>query len=279
VIKYPDSKIAIITGATSGLGKETALALAGMNASIVLPTRNLKKGNLVKKQITDKTGNPDIYVMECDLASFESIRKFAGDYKKRFSRLHILVNNAGIWENKRKETSDGIEVNFGVNHLAHFLLTSLLMDELRKSTQARIVNVSSSAHMIGRMNFSDPEGRKNFSSIRSYGQSKLANILFTRFLADKVRKEGITVNCLHPGVVATNLFDKLHPVIRYFAGLFMISCKKGAETIVYLAASPDVEGVSGEYFVRKKIKKPWSHALDDRAAARLWELSREYTGL
>ncbi len=275
----PDGKIAIITGATSGLGKETAFALAGMNAILVLPTRNLIKGELVKNQITDKTGNPDIYVMECDLASFDSIRRFTVEFKKRFDRLHVLVNNAGIWERRRKETSDGIEMNFGVNHLAHFLLTNLLMDKLRRSTPARIINVSSSAHKVGRMNFSDPEGRKKFSSIRSYGQSKLANILFTRFLADKARKEGVTVNCLHPGVVATNLFDKLHPALRYVAGLFMISCKKGAETIVYLATSPEVEGVSGEYFVRKKIRKPWSPALDDRAAARLWELSREYTGV
>jgi retinol dehydrogenase 12 len=274
-----EGKNVIITGATSGIGEETALNLAGRKARLILPVRNIEKGERVKKKIIEKTGNPDIHIMKCDLASFESIRQFAFMYKNRFKILHVLINNAGLWEIRRKETSDGIEMNFGVNHLAPYLLTGLLLEELRAGAPSRIINVSSNAHMYGKINFGDIEGKKNYNCILAYGRSKLANILFTRFLADMVSEDGITVNCLHPGLVDTNLFNQLHPVLTAVTSLFMINSRKGSETIIYLATSPGVEGVSGEYFVRKKIKKPRSHALDDRAAARLWELSREYTGI
>ena len=274
-----DSKYVIITGATSGIGKETAMAIAGENAHIVLPVRNIEKGEKVKKEIAGKSGNPGIYIMECDLAAFDSIRSFAGEYKNRFSKLNLLINNAGIWETKRKETKDCIEKNFGVNHLAPFLLTNLLLDELKAVDFARIINISSEAHRHSKFDFDDPEGKKKFSSFKSYGQSKLANILFTRYLSNLVRDDSITVNCLHPGVVATNLFDKMNPFLKSVFSFFMVSPRKGAETTIYLATSPEIKGQTGEYFVKRKIKRPSSAALDDEAAKKLWEISCDYTGL
>ena len=273
-----DGKNVIITGATSGIGKEAAIEIAKKNPCIVLPVRNLEKGEQVKKQIVAESGNPSIYLMECDLASFDSIRDFAGEFKKRFSRLHLLINNAGIWESKRSETRDGIEMTFGVNHLATFLLTNLLLDEIRGGTPARIINVTSEAHRYTGMNFDDPEGKKKFSSFKAYGQSKLANILFTRYLAEMLREDGVTVHCMHPGFVATHLFDKIAPFLCPVFGLFMKTPRQGAETAVYLASSPEVDGSTGGYYVNKKKKNPSRAALDDEAAKKLWELSSEYTG-
>lgn len=272
-------KNVIITGGTSGIGKEAAFSMAAKNASIILPSRNLEKGEMVRDQIIDKTGNKSVHIMKCDLASFDSIRSFVSEFKERYDNLHLLVNNAGIWETKKKESADGIELNFAVNHLAPFLLTSLLVDELRRGAPARIINVSSDFHRHWKMDFNDPESKKRFSSIRSYGRSKLANILFTRYLADITEKEGITVNAMHPGFVATNLFDRMTPFFRKIARPFMISSREGAATIVYLATSPDLEGVTGEYFVRKKMKKPSGAARNRKSAEKLWNISREYTGV
>lgn len=274
-----DEKIAVITGATSGIGKETALAIAGQNATVVMPVRDIEKGNLVREQIAGSSGNPGIHVMKCDLASFESIHNFADEFKRCFSRLHILVNNAGLWEAKRRETRDGIEMNFGVNHLAPFLLTGLLVDQLKSSAPARVINVSSEAHRFAKMNFDDPEGKKRFCSFMAYGQSKLANILFTRELARRSGEYLITVNCLHPGIVATHLFDGMITVPEPLLRLLFASPRQGAETTIYLVSEPDLNGMTGKYFVRKKPRIPSSAALDDRAAKRLWELSEEYTGM
>ena len=274
-----DGKNVIITGATSGIGTEAAIEIAKKNPCLVLPVRNLEKGEQVKKQIVAKSGNPSVYLMKCDLASFDSIRDFAREYTKRFSGLHLLINNAGIWEFKKSETKDGIEMTFGVNHLGPFLLTNLLLDEIRGGTPARIINVSSEAHRYTGMNFDDPEGKKKFSSFKAYGQSKLANILFTRYLAEMLREDGVNVNCLHPGAVATHLFDKIAPFLIPVLGFFMKTPRQGAETIVFLASSPEVDGSTGGYYVSKKNKKPSKAALDNESAKKLWELSSEYTGI
>ena len=274
-----DGKIIVLTGATSGIGEDAAFSLAGMGSILVLPVRNMEKGGNVKNRIIEQTGNADIHLMECDLASFESIRGFSAAFKSRFNKLHVLINNAGLWERDRKETADGIEMNFGVNHLAPFLLTNLLLDELRSGAPSRVINVSSSAHRYGKIDFDDPEGKKRYCNIKAYGQSKNANILFTRHLSRMVKKDGTTVNCLHPGFVATHLFDRLNPVIRYGGRLFMINPHRGADTIVHLASSGEVGGVTGEYFARKKIRKPAASARDDTAAEKLWKLSRQYTGI
>ncbi len=269
-------KNAIITGATSGIGRITALAIAEKGARLVLPVRNMAKGEELKQEIGEKTGNTSVELISCHLDSLESIRQFAEEYKQKHDTLHLLVNNAGTWEVKRRESEDGIEMNFAVNHLAPFMLTYLLLDTIKASAPARIVNVSSSAHKQTKMNFDDLEGKKRWSSMRSYGQGKLANILFTRKLAKDLEGTGVTANCLHPGVVSTRLFDKMPLVFRKIFGLFMITPEKGAETSIYLAASPEVEGVSGGYFVKKKQARPTRHAMDMDVAERLWEVSEEY---
>lgn len=272
-------KTAIITGATSGIGKVTALAIARDGAHLVLPVRNIEKGEALKEEIVKETGNRSVELMSCDLASMDSIRSFAKSFLVKYDRLHLLVNNAGLWESKRKESADGIEMNFAVNHLAPFLMTNLLMDVIKKSTPARIINVSSTAHKYAKMNFDDLECKKRWDSMKSYAQSKLANIFFTRKLAHELEGTGITVNCLHPGVVSTHLFDNMPGFFRRIFGLFMISPEKGAETSIFLATSPEVEGITGAYFKKKKSAKTTSHAEDMKAADILWDVSKEYCGL
>ena len=272
-------KTAIITGASSGIGRVTALALAAEGTSLVLPVRNMEKGEAVKQEVIKKTENTAVDLMPIDMASFDSIRRFAEQFKEKHDELHLLINNAGTWETKKRLTEDGIEMNFAVNHLAPFLLTNLLLDTIVASAPARIVNVSSAAHKQATMNVDDLEGKQRWSSMRSYSQSKLANIFFTRYLARELDGSGVTVNCLHPGVVSTALFDKMSGFMRRLFGLFMISPEKGAETTIYLATSPGVEGVSGAYFAKKKQAKTSRHAKDMAVAEKLWKVSKNYCGL
>lgn len=272
-------KTAIITGATSGIGKVTALAIAREGAHLVLPVRNMEKGEALKEEIKQETGSTKVELMSCNLASLDSVRSFAKQFLAKYDRLDLLINNAGLWEAKQKESADGIEMNFAVNHLAPFLLTNLLLDLIKKSAPARIINVSSTAHKYAKMNFADIEGKKGWGSMKSYAQSKLANIFFTRKLAHELAGTGVTANCLHPGVVNTRLFDNMPGFFRRIFGLFMISPEKGAETSIFLATSPEVEGVSGAYYKKKKMAKTTRHAEDMKAADMLWEVSKEYCGL
>lgn len=272
-------KTAIITGATSGLGRVTAMTLARRGAELVLPVRSTEKGEALKKEIRDKTGNASVEVMSCNLASMNSIRQFAEAFREKHDRLHILINNAGIWEMKRRQSDDGIEMNFAVNHLAPFLLTNLLIDIIKASAPARIINVSSMIHKQARMKFDDLEGKKRWNRMQAYAQSKLANILFTKKLARDLKGSGILVNCLHPGVVNTNLFDQMPAFSRKIFELFMISPEKGAQTTIYLATSPLINGISGEYFAKGKMAKTTRHAQDMKVADRLWEVSEVYCGL
>ncbi len=274
-----NGKNAMITGATSGIGRVTAFEIAGRGARLILPVRNMEKGEVLKSDIRRETGSTKVELMHCDLASLNSIRQLALDFEKNHDRLHLLVNNAGLWEVKRKESEDHIEMNFAVNHLAPFLLTMLLLPVIRKSSPARIVNVSSTAHKYGTMRFDDLEGKKRWGSMQSYAQSKLANILFTRKLAGVLEGSGVTVNCLHPGVVNTGLFANMPGPFHGLFSLFMISPEKGARTSIYLATSPDVEGVTGEYFAKRKREKTSAQAGDMKAADMLWEISKEYCGL
>lgn len=273
------NKTAIITGATSGIGRVTAIDIAREGARMVLPVRNIEKGKALKDEIEKETGNTNVEIMHCNLASLDSVRQFAKDFQKKHDKLHLLVNNAGLWETKRKESDDGIEMNFAVNHLAPFLMTNLLLDTIKKSAPARIISVASNAHKYGKMRFNDPEGKKSWGSMQSYAQSKLANILFTRRLARDLEGSGVTANCLHPGVVNTQLFSKLPGVIQKISSLFMITPEKGAQTSIYLATSPDVENITGEYFDKQKIAKTTAHARDMQVADTLWEVSKEYCEL
>ena len=270
-------KTCLITGATSGIGKVTAIKLAKEEAFIVLASRNLEKGEKTKQEIIDTTGNKNIEVMFCDLASMKSIRDFVGSFKEKYNDLHILINNAGLWEFKRKESEDGIEMNFAVNHLAPFLFTNLLLDLLRNSAPARIINVSSMAHKMTKVNFDDIEGKKSWNGFKSYSMSKLCNILFTKKLSNILEGTAVTVNCLHPGLVSTALFNKMNKFLKNIVGYFMITPEKGAETSIYLATSDEVKNISGEYFVKKKIASPSKAAKDQKAINKLWDLSLKYT--
>jgi retinol dehydrogenase 12 len=272
-------KFCIITGATSGIGRETAKVLAAQGVKLVLPIRDTMKGDSLREEILNQTPGAYLEFIHCDLASMRSIRNFASEYKKKHSKLHLLINNAGIWETKRNLTQDGIEKNFAVNHLAPFLLTNLLLDVIKASSPARIINVSSEAHRQGVIRFDDLEFETKYSSFRSYAQSKLANILFTKKLSQKLKGSGVTANCLHPGVVSTNLFDKMPKLLMGLMSLIMITPQKGAQTTLYLAMSEEVEHTSGEYFAKSKRKKPAAGALRQDTADKLWELSEKYVGI
>lgn len=268
-----NSKIAIITGSTSGIGKETAKALADEGMHLVLPVRNMEKGEILKKELEKTTGNTNVALFQCDLESLDSIRAFVAAFKEKYESLHLLINNAGVWFSKRELTKDGYEKNFAVNHLAHFLLTVELLELLKKNTHARIINVSSEAHKFSRMNFDDLQSEKSFSSFKAYGQSKLANILFTRHLAKLLTGTGVTANCLHPGVVSTNLFDKMNGFMKSVFKLFMTTPQKGATTTIYLALSEEVKSKTALYFKKKKAVTPQKYALNEADAEKLWALS------
>lgn len=272
------SKTILITGATSGIGKETAIGLAELGATIVFTARDKQKAKSTKKEIIEKTGNKNIDHIECDLSSFASIRNFCKEYKSRYKKLHILINNAGVWNFKRKQSIDGIENTFHVNYLAPFLMTNLLLDTIKKSAPARIINVSSGLHR-GTINFDDIEFKKSFSSMKAYSQSKLALILFTRHLAKKLEGTKVTVNSVHPGFIATDLGRDAGQITNKFFRLFGKSPKKGAETSIYLASSPEVETVTGEYFVNKKMTQSSKKSYDMDLAKRLWSVSKKYTGI
>jgi NAD(P)-dependent dehydrogenase (short-subunit alcohol dehydrogenase family) len=269
----------LLTGSTSGIGKVAAVELARQDVDLILPVRNLDKGEQLKKQIAESTGNTGIHIFECDLASFDSIRRFAGEFKKSFSHLDVLINNAGVLEKNRNETKDGIETTFAVNHLAPFLMTGLLTDELKAGAPSRIINVASEMHRYTKMNFDDPEGRKKFTGWLAYSQSKLANLLFTRYLSAKYSENEIASFALHPGSIGTGLYRKQNPLLKQLTSLLMKSPQKGIESVVYLATATDLNGLSGKYFIRKKTSRPSHYATNDKDAERLWELSRKYTGI
>jgi NAD(P)-dependent dehydrogenase (short-subunit alcohol dehydrogenase family) len=272
-----NGKIVLITGATSGIGYETALALAKKNATVVITARNMEKGNSVKEDLILKSTNLDIHFLECDLASFESIKRFAAEFRNNFDKLHILINNAGIWDFTRRESRDGIENTFATNHLAPFLITYLLIDILIKSSPARIINLTSGLH-FGSINFHDIEFSRGFSGFKAYKQSKLANILFTRSLSKRLNGNGITVNCVHPGMVNTNLARDAGWFLRGAFKLFGKSPQKGAQTSIYLATSPEVKNITGEYFSNCKVKRSSKQSYDMVMADKLWKISEKYIG-
>jgi NAD(P)-dependent dehydrogenase (short-subunit alcohol dehydrogenase family) len=268
-------KICLITGGTSGIGRQTALALARQGAHVVITYRDQAKARATEKYIKARTG-VGIDAFYCELSDFGAIRKFADEFTSKYDRLDVLINNAGIWETPRQLSADGIELNFAVNHLAPFLLTNLLLDTLRKSAPARIITVSSNAHKNTGMRFDDIEMREKFNGFMAYSQSKLANILFSKHLAEMLSKDNVTVNCVHPGVVATKIFDNMGKMAAAMARIFMISAAKGAETSVYLATSDEVSHITGKYFDKKKVVNSSPASEDMEAAQRLWNLSLKY---
>jgi len=274
-----EKRICLITGATSGIGKATAIELARQGFHVVITFRNKEKGDKTIEEIKNLTGSQAIEGLVVDLESFDSIRKFADAFKSKYPRIDVLINNAGIWETKRYESKDGIEKTFAVNHLAPFLLTNLLLEHVRKGNNPRIVNVSSEAHRYASIDFEDIECKKKFGSMKAYGQSKLANILFTKQLAKILDGTAITVNCLHPGVVNTNLFDKFPSFMKSMMSGLLISPEKGARTSVYLATSDEVKNTTAQYFAKMKEKKSNAVSNDMQIAQKLWEISEKYVGL
>ncbi len=247
-----------------------------MGATIILPARNMELAKRVQQEIIAETGNTHIDIMPCDFTSLVSVMAFAKAFQAKYDKLHILVNNAGIMEGSRKVSRDGIELTFAVNHLAPFLLTKLLLDTIKASAPARIVNVASEAHKSGAINFQDIEGKEKYNGWKAYAQSKLANILFTRKLAQSLVGTGVTVNSLHPGVVATNIFNIIPAFLRPIAKIFMLSPADGAETTIYLASSIEVDNITGEYFNKKKVALTSMNAQSADLAERLWAVSEQY---
>ncbi|CAN5741314.1 SDR family oxidoreductase [soil metagenome] len=275
----------VITGGNSGIGRETGVALAGMGAHVVLTARDQRKGEAAAVEARRRSGNDRVETAELDLASFASIRRFAGDLLDRHDRLDVLVNNAGLVLDRRTRTEDGFETTFGVNHLGPFLLTALVRDRLEASQPARIVNVSSTAHTLARngLDFDDLQSERRYSGSKAYGRSKLANVLFTRELARRLVGTGVTANALHPGIIRSGFavdgdVRGVRAVVVRLVRPFLSSAEHGARTSVYVASSPELDGVTGLYFDRQRVAPISAAAADDAAALRLWEVSEELVG-
>ena len=277
-----EGKVCIVTGATSGIGEETALELARMGATVIITARDERKSRATVENISRESGSLQVQGLVADLSVGDHVHKLADEFKQRFDRLDILVNNAGAVFMRRKLNADGIEMTFAVNHLAPYLLTNLLLETLIASAPSRIINVASRSHEDAVIDFTDLSGEDGYSFMRAYGQSKLANVMFTNELARRLEGSGVTANAVHPGFVATNMGANNGRLVKFFLPLtrmFALSPEEGAQTVVYLASSPDVEGVSGEYFYKMHSvpSSPASHNEDQ--AKRLWDISAQMTGL
>jgi NAD(P)-dependent dehydrogenase (short-subunit alcohol dehydrogenase family) len=275
-------KICMVTGATDGIGVPTAHALADMGAHVVVIGRSREKSEKVVEKIKQETGNQAVEYMLADFSDLAQVRNLAQEFKSRHSKLHVLVNNAGVLMITRRYSVDGYEMMFAVNHLAHFLLTMLLLDTIKSSAPARIVNVSSGSHRRGELDFDDLHGRKRFHPGNFYGNSKLANVLFTYELARRLEGTGVTANVLHPGFIRTNMAANNGWFVRLVLPLVHMSSltpEQGAKTNIYLASSPEVEGVTGKYFINCKEVRSSRASHDPESARRLWEESLKLTGL
>jgi NAD(P)-dependent dehydrogenase (short-subunit alcohol dehydrogenase family) len=277
-----NGKVVLITGGTSGIGKASAVALASMGAEVVIVGRNEERGERAAEEIRRESGNEKVSLMLADLSVQADVRRLAEEFKERYDRLDVLVNNAGLVQSERTETPDGIETQLAINHLTPFLLTNLLLDLLKASAPSRIVTVSSDAHRWGKLDLDDLQSRKRYRGMQVYGATKLANILFTRELAERLEGTGVTANAMHPGGVNTNFGNNQRgPMSLLFRAFkpFMRSPEQGADTLVYLALSPEVEGMTGKYLADRKVKVASDEAYDETLQKKLWERSEELTGL
>ncbi len=275
-------KVCMVTGATSGIGKVAARELAQRGAEVVVVGRNEARCEATVSQIRQQTANPSVEFLLADLSSQQEIRRLAREFESRYSRLDVLVNNAGAIMLSRRESVDGIEMTLALNHLAYFLLTNLLLDKLKSSAPARIVNVSSNSHERAKLDFDDLQNRRRYWGFRAYAWSKLENILFSYELARRLEGTGVTVNALHPGLVGTNFLANngaLGRLLKMLVVIKGISPERGARTSIYLASSPELETVTGRYFFQEQEVPSSSASYDEDAARRLWQLSAEMTGL
>jgi NAD(P)-dependent dehydrogenase (short-subunit alcohol dehydrogenase family) len=272
--------VCVVTGATSGIGRAAATALAKLGATVVMVGRDRGRTEAAAAQIAAVSASPPRAEI-ADLASLEQVRGLAGRLAG-LERIDVLINNAGLVLGERRLTPDGLEHVFALNHLAPFLLTNLLLPTLTASAPARVITVTSDAHSAARLDLTDPNLEHGWDSWRSYANSKLANILFTRELARRLDGTGVTANCAHPGVVRTGFGRESRSLLKLgitIARPFMLSPERGADTIVYLASSPDVAGQTGGYYVKRQRREPSAAARDDAAARELWKLSEKMTGL
>jgi NAD(P)-dependent dehydrogenase (short-subunit alcohol dehydrogenase family) len=282
-MKPMTGKTVLITGGTGGIGKAAAIGLASMGARVGITGRDRARAEQAATAIGAESGNPEVDVFVADLSSQAEVRRMAGEVLATYSRLDVLVNNVGGFWAHRHTTVDGLEHTFALNHLAPFLLTSLLLERLTDSAPARIVTVSSGAQSMGKIDFDDLMGEQDYSGQRAYNQSKLANVMFTYELARRLEGTGVTATALHPGMTNTAFSAEdpsrsMAPIV-FAARPFMKSPKKGAETAVYLASSPEVEGVTGRYFANRKAKKSHEASYDAMTTGRLWQVSADLVGI
>jgi NAD(P)-dependent dehydrogenase (short-subunit alcohol dehydrogenase family) len=278
-----NGRICLVTGATNGIGRETAVGLAERGATVVVAGRDAARGREAVAEIQRRSGRRDVGLLVADLSSQAEVRRLAAEFCARHGQLHVLVNNAAVITPKRTMTADGLETQLAVNHLAPFLLTHLLLDLMKASAPARIVNVSSQVERLGVVDFDDlGRAKRPYERLDAYNQSKLANILFTTELARRLSGTGVTANCLHPGVIGTNLlaaYEGRPSLLKFMTKRGRPSPKEGAVTSLFVATSPTLDGVSGKYFRESAESRPSPKALDETIAARLWEVSARLTGV
>lgn len=275
-------RIVLITGATGGIGRVTALELARQGAHVVIVGRDATRTPETAQALARESGNAKVEHLLADLSSMDAVRSLAASLHERYPRIDVLLHNAGAIHDKRSVTVDGYERTFATNHLAPFLLTALVRPLLEKSESARVVTVASEAGRYGSFHFDDVMCERSYGAYRAYNQSKLANIAFALELAERLRGTRITSNALHPGVVATGFGHNTEGWLKWLVKLgapFILSAERGARTSVYLASSPEVEGVTGSYFIRSRPRRPPSAAEDPKNRKRLWELSERLTKL
>jgi len=277
------NKTVLITGASAGIGLHTAIGLAKLGAEVVMVGRDERRTAEAVSLVKAQTGNPSISYLIADLSSLKEVRKLASEFKSNYQKLDVLLNNAGAIFLRRKTTVEGYEMTFGLNHLNYFLLTDLLLDMLKAQPKARVVNVASNAHYRGHILFDDLQSEKGFfNGMSVYSNSKLANVLFTHELARRLKGTNVTANCLHPGFVASNFALNNGFLVNIFMAFMRhrLTNEQGARTSIYLASSPDVEGVSGRYFhYNMKEKRSSDESHDESVAKRLWEASEKMVSL
>lgn len=274
-----DGKVCVVTGANTGIGKATAAGLARLGATVVMACRDAAKAEAARAEVAAETGSDKLRVMRLDLGSTASVREFVTEFERGYDRLDALVNNAALSPLARTVNDEGRETQLAVNHLGPFLLTRLLLPRLKASAPSRVVVVSSAVHKQGRVDFDDLHSERGYVGLRVYANTKLMNLLFTRALAKRLEGSGVTVNALHPGVVATELVRDFPRVARWFVSKAFMTPEKGARTSVFLASDPAVEGVSGRYYVKSREARVSAAARDDAMAERLWKLSSEMVGM
>lgn len=274
-------KVCLVTGATAGIGKVTATKLAAQMATLIITGRNQQKTAATAQQIKSESGNKLVHYLVADFSDLQQVRDLAATFKKQYTRLDVLVNNAGAFFNSRIRTPYEVEMTFLVNHLAPFLLTNLLLETIKSSAPARIVNVSSESHKQDKMNFDDLGFNRNYFGVMAYGRSKLANILFTYELARRLANSNVTVNALHPGFVATDIwktnFSIFGPALKWIVGKIALTPEQGADNSIYLASSSEVAGITGKYFNKREPVQSSPISNDEIVAQKLWEISERLT--